>query len=131
MKPGKHNPTGRGLQEKTEAHQNIRQLARLGRFQLHPGQKLYEMVCVSITGAPVKGLDPETGAFDPQQAEVREVVPEASTAIFGDAMNPELGGPIKKGSYNRLTITSGNIYMAAINQHNARKKIIQRFFPTQ
>lgn len=77
-------------------------------FSFPPGTKVWEMIVVSLYGLPVKGLDPETGSFDPDLA---DVVPAEYH---------------KNGS---LVITDGNLYEVASNAKNARRKIIAKYFP--
>lgn len=131
-----NNVTPDKLQTDQEIRQNIKQLQHFGGFKLHPGQKLYEMVCVSIKGEPVAGLS-EDGSFDPEKALVREVIPDETTAIFGvktlvndhpDLGKVSTGGKVEGGSRSRIGIVDGNIYEAAINPTVARRKIIKKYF---
>lgn len=113
----------------------------MGNFRLQPGQKLYEMVCVGSAGESVPGLNAVTGDFDPELAIVRECRYEKTAATFDDPINPLLkhpltgiskaSGRVKAGIHRKYIVVDGNIYIDAINEANARKKIIKQYFPQQ
>lgn len=118
------------LKERIESRQVIKQTQYFGQLKLEKGQRIYEMVIVpDIAGQPVKGTDPETGAFDPELAEIREARFKEEAAVFGVPVVTGLG-PVKPGTKKKLVIVDGNIYEVAINRETARRKMIKKYFPT-
>lgn len=122
-------------QTQDRVNYNIRQVlkgkAHLGTLTLQPGQKLYEMVCVSNAGTSIPGLNAVTGDFDPELAIVREAASEKPVAVAGTPVVAGLGrgiGKVKPGLKRKFIVQDGNLYEVAINEVNARRKIIKKFF---
>jgi hypothetical protein len=116
------------LKTRYDIRQVLKTKVHLGKFKLQPGQKLYEMVCTSNGGKSVPGLNPVTGDFDPDLSIVREASWDQSVIVAGTPVVNGLGAvlPSVKRKY---TVQDGNIYEVAINEANARRKIIAKYFP--
>lgn len=130
MKLTQHEPNRPDpVKTKFDIRQVLKTKHKIGTVRLQPGQKLYEMVCTSNSGQSVVGLNPVTGDFDPDLAVVRPVHIENTAITLGSAIVGEFGTVVNASPHHKVTFQDGNIYMEAINESNARKKIIKRFFP--
>ncbi len=122
----------RKVQSDIEAKQVIKTLEYLGEVKVYPGQRLYEMIVVPRkAGDIVIGLDPETGSFDPEKAEVVPVTIKNSAYVFGLDVYAKMGSPAagdEVGISHKVVITPGNFYEPAINKETARRKIIRKYF---
>lgn len=116
------------VKTKYDIRQVLKAKKHRGKFTLHKGQKLYEMICVSEKGEPVPGLDPVTGDFDPELAIVRPATYCETVTHIGTRVVPELGA-VLPGIQRTLQLNDGNLYEVAINEKNARRKITERYFP--
>lgn len=114
---------------------------KLGDFRLPPGVKIWEMITVKDPNdrdqGPVKGLGKD-GNFDPELAEIRPARFSGSDGSFQPeiklaelqlgGVDIDVSGPVNPGVRRRLIIVDGNIYIDAINEKTARRKIIARYF---